>query len=313
MNCASRTPLEEVENKDWLFLYPLIVVGERMYTKEFVANADLLPILKTRNLKIKNEKKVLEFLEKVNYTKIKEYLYHFDPNNKDYKGLDFEVIIDLYYFDKNLRKDILTIIEILEIRLKNDIVKVLAPKDPFSYLDSKTFFGTFKHQEFLREIGNYERKNKDNPLIKTFRQKYPTEKRLPIWIIVEIITLGNISTMYKFMKIGDKIRLVQLFDKNLDKDDFASWIENITLLRNFCAHNGRLWNRNFKPLAKINLSESQRTAGQIKALYIIIKYFKPDYSFKHLRRELTKFFRKYPKFMQNFGISSLDDFKYLKK
>lgn len=259
----------------------------------------------------------LKFLEHTNYSKLKEYLYYFDQNNKDFKNLDFNIIIDLYKFDKKLREKLLFIIEDFEIILKNNMVKILGKNDPFDYLLPKTFYKTFKHAEFLKEVQKAIYNNRKNSLLTTFKKKYPLTKDYPIWIIIEILPMGSISLMYSFMKKHDQIDLAKIFDQNLSIDDLASWIYNLTLLRNFCAHNARVWNRNFKPLPlpqqyRNNIFE-KGLSGEIFILYTLIKYIYPNYSFKPLRKELRKFFLKYPNYLKSFGIQDLKELEYLKK
>lgn len=83
----------------------------------------------------------------------------------------------------------------------------------------------------------------DKNLIKSnfnyFYSKYTDEKHVLIWILVEIIPFGNISKVYQYMQNSDKKEVSDYF--NVSKKDFESWLRNIILLRNFCAHNSIIY------------------------------------------------------------------------
>lgn len=77
-----------------------------------------------------------------------------------------------------------------------------------------------------------------------FRKKYK-EELPPIWVAVELMTLGEISKWYSNLKVeDDKSKISRTFD--LTPSDMTSFLKSITVIRNICAHNGRLWNRSFK-------------------------------------------------------------------
>lgn len=285
-----------------------------MYNKKMFDNNELVQVLKNKKFKIKNEKEVFYFLEQVNYSKLKEYLYYFDKENKNFNNKDFKEIIELYNFDKILRQEINSCIEILEVYIKNNIIKVLCLKGPFYYLDISTFHNSFDFESYLKEISLIVTKNKStSPLIKTFFNKYKNETRLPLWIIIEFFTFGKIGNMYNYLHKNDKIKITKLFSKDLMYKDFDSWLYNLIVLRNLCSHNNRIWNRNFKPLANIpNHINNRTTFAEIYMIYRLLKILSRENEIRRLRRECRKFFRKYPYLMNSFGISNLKDLNILK-
>lgn len=285
-----------------------------MYNKRMFNNTELIEVLKNKNLKIKNERETFLFLDQVNYSKLKEYLYYFDKDNKNFNNKDFKEIIDLYNFDKLLREEINSCIEILEVYIKNNLIKILCLKSPFEYLNKDKFHNTFDFEKYIEEINQIIKKNKNSsPLIKTFFNKYPDEKRLPFWIIIEFFTFGKIGNIYNYLYKKAKIKITQLFDKQLMYKDFDSWLYNLIILRNLCSHNNRVWNRNFKPLANIPSNINNRTAfAEIYIIYILLKICGRENEIRRLRKECRKFFRKYPTLMTSFGIKELKDFNKLR-
>lgn len=284
-----------------------------MYNKKILDNKALVQVLKNKNMTIKNENEVFLFLEQINYSKLKEYLYYFDKDNKDFKNKNFKDIIELYEFDKILRKEIGACIEILEVYIKNNIIKILGAKDPFEYLDKNKFYTGFNHNSFMLEVDNIILKNKNSsPLMKTFFCKYKDEKRLPIWIIIEFLTFGQIGKLYDAMLRKDKIQFAHLFNKDLKFTSLNSWIKNLVILRNFCYHNNRIWNRNFKPLAEIPDNINNRSVfAEIYIIHQLLKFLGKDHELKRLKRKSKIFFKKYPDLMKSFGLNNLKDLDIL--
>ncbi len=66
----------------------------------------------------------------------------------------------------------------------------------------------------------------------------------PCWMIMEIASFGQISTLYSGLKGGRSKRAIA-HHFGLDDTSFASWLHCIVYLRNLCAHHSRFWNREF--------------------------------------------------------------------
>lgn len=66
------------------------------------------------------------------------------------------------------------------------------------------------------------------------------EGRFPIWVIVELFSMGELSFFYSDMLRDDRKKIAcdvfQTYDRNL-----SSWLMCLTLLRNYCAHYSRLY------------------------------------------------------------------------
>ncbi len=66
----------------------------------------------------------------------------------------------------------------------------------------------------------------------------------PLWAVCEVMTLGQLSRWYgnlKFRKDRNKIAKVY----GLDEKNLTSFLHHLSIVRNTCAHHGRLWNREF--------------------------------------------------------------------
>ncbi len=67
---------------------------------------------------------------------------------------------------------------------------------------------------------------------------------IPLWVLVNVLTFGKITTFYKLMKPSDKILISKFF--NIDKDEFHKYMEMLGLARNKCAHDERFFDIRFK-------------------------------------------------------------------
>ena len=127
-----------------------------------------------------------------------------------------------------------------------------------------------------------------------YKEKYSRPYLPPIWAMVETLTLGELSkwlinTNDNAIKkeIAKEIGLPTL-------DILEGVIQCIALIRNICAHHGRLWNRRIvKPLPNIKklavVLEKETDSNQLKkelfnyliVIYHIMKTIQPQTSWLH--------------------------------
>jgi abortive infection bacteriophage resistance protein len=84
-------------------------------------------------------------------------------------------------------------------------------------------------------------KKSSDEALKAFCEKYCKEDGLPIWIIAEFMTFGNMVTFFRLLNGYDKKMLAKSLGFN--SVIFESYLANLNYIRNICAHNERLWNR----------------------------------------------------------------------
>lgn len=91
----------------------------------------------------------------------------------------------------------------------------------------------------MHDLANEEDRNAQSPFVKNFRQNYDPGE-LPLYAVVELLSFGTLSKLFKNMKNEDKKAIVKTF--GVGYTYFESWIESIANVRNLCAHYGRLYN-----------------------------------------------------------------------
>ena len=222
---------------------------ENTYQKEFKTFDEQLGLLKQRKLNIANDSFVLSKLQRINYYRLSAYFLPFkqlqDTDKKDdfLENTSFENIIQLYYFDSELRKIIFEAIESIEIYFRTQIAYFHSLKyDAFGYLELKNFRENKadKYDELQKDILKEKTRSKEF-FIKHFKKKYNSVD-LPIWSVVEIISFGSLSKFFMILKEEEQNQVIQNI-QGVNKVVFYKWFHALSSVRNICAHHSRLWNR----------------------------------------------------------------------
>jgi len=77
--------------------------------------------------------------------------------------------------------------------------------------------------------------------IKHYYKKYDTPEHPPVWMIVETLTFGQCVMVYGQLKRENQKLVADTYEIN--KKFLYNWLFALSLIRNFCAHHSRLWNR----------------------------------------------------------------------
>lgn len=254
---------------------------------------------------IKDKKKALERIKHISYYKIKEFSSFFmNPNGTYKKDTYFEAVIQNFYFDKNLRMEFLKCSEKIELSIKNKIVYTLGAKyGAFGYLKFSNWCDRkISKENILKEEEKFRKKIKQkmklfssNPIIKDFIKNNPDEEFPSVWRIAEILTFGEILRLFEIMSQKNKISVVRNY--GLEIDEFTSYMNNMKLIRNLCAHNMAIINIKLKSIPKINSKISELITSPDKILTSIlimaylIKIINPNYRFYdlyHILNQLIK-------------------------
>src|SRR5690606_32061557 len=83
---------------------------------------------------------------------------------------------------------------------------------------------------------------------KHYRQTY--QGQVPIWVAIELWDFGMLSRYFQFLDVPDREFVAAQFGLNRHKT-LVSWRESTNLVRNICAHHGRLFKRQLVNAPKI--------------------------------------------------------------
>lgn len=210
--------------------------------KEHKSNQELLEYIQSKGVKVKNRKKALEHFEKYTYYSIiNTYKDVFKKNGNYIKGVTYDEIFALYKFDKELKiiflKYALEIETIIKSLLSNTILKKYGIEEYLKYncFDSnvdKSLIDNLKTQINQEISKNY----KKHSAITHYKDKYGF---IPPYVIVKVITLGEVSRYYGILKQEDRQKISRYF--KLSDKLLKQILKNLTLARNDSAHNDRLY------------------------------------------------------------------------
>lgn len=203
-------------------------------------------ILKSRNLLIENEDNAKHILSSVNYYNITGYGYTFKDNDV-YNNISFEKLYRIYLFDKRIKSIILYATEIIEHNLRAKLAYTIAHNHgALGYEDVNNFKEIKEHQILMDKFHKAIRKNSKLEFVKHHKENYGG--KFPVWVAVELFTLGMILNCYKNINRTTRKNIAEMFGTG--PIQLESWIDCILYLRNMAAHYMRLYRVNIQKTPK---------------------------------------------------------------
>jgi abortive infection bacteriophage resistance protein len=227
------------------------------YNKKHLNFDEQLDLFITRGMVVQKRDEAIEKLKNINYYKIKEFASPYYKNR--YENITFEQVIMRFYQDKNLRIYLLHAIEKVELSFKTKFAYVLGKKyDAFGYLDFKNWCNKKEYcKHYLNEKQEQTKmyikkiiKRKNNFITNEYFKTNPKEEFPPIWMLVEILTFGDILNLYELMSDINRKEIARFYD--CTNDELSSWLKNLKLIRNLAAHNSCILDTKFitKPMIR---------------------------------------------------------------
>lgn len=222
--------------------------------------------LRSRGMVI-DEALAYQWLKNVSYYRLSAYWYPARIFNEDGQrsdqlqiGTRFSDVVSLYEADRKLRTLIHDGVERIEIMLRARIGEHLVASDPLAYQDPKYFRDNFNHTQWLEMAHKrVKRASRGNEAIKHYKSQY--NEQYPFWVLAEVLDFSDISRLYDGMFAKDQRTIAEGLgirpdlaslsrgqqEKLKKQSPLARWLEQLTIIRNICAHHSRLWNKSFTP------------------------------------------------------------------
>lgn len=214
--------------------------------KKHLSISEQVDLLISRGLIIHDRAAAEKTLADVNYYRLTGYLHNYrEPGTDRYMpGITWETLKRIYDFDRRFSKLLMFILEDVEETLKTRLSYTLTqayPDDPLVYLDSGIYKNEHEFQSFEKYFQKSVENNKNLPFVKHHLDMY--EGNLPMWVAVELFTMGNLNAFYKNLKTTFQKKIARTYGTG--SEQMKSWIQELTYTRNHVAHNMRLHNFNF--------------------------------------------------------------------
>lgn len=215
-----------------------------LYEKPALTFEQQADLLIQRGLVVSDRELLIKRLSEVNYYRLSAYWYPFrdQDSEKLIPGTPFETIWRRYMFDRQLRLLVMDPIERIEVSIKTRMVNTFCLlHGPFGHLDKNNFYRkqvTSRYDDFLSNLHRNAKLSREI-FVEKSKEKYDGFPDLPLWKTCEIMSFGNMFTMYKLLEKKMRTEIAQMY--GLQAEVLVSWIHTLSYVRNLCAHHGKLW------------------------------------------------------------------------
>ena len=223
------------------------IMGVR-YTHQAITTEQQIGILRERGLLIDDVEQAIEVLDTISYFRLAGYWRHFEIDRFTHQfkdGSSFADVIDLYFFDKQLRALLFTAIQTIEVSVRTKIIKYFALEfGAFWFMDENYATNETRFVANLAVIRKEVSRSHDDFITEHFC-KYSEPDLPPVWKTLEVVSMGTLSKLYaNFSDAAAKHAVAREFGLNHHKF-LRSWLGCLAVLRNCCAHHSRLSSRVF--------------------------------------------------------------------
>ena len=211
--------------------------------KEYKNYTELLDYIISKGVSVNNKEDALNKIKTYSYYSIiNTYKDVFKNSNNEYKkNVSFDEIYALFEFDKNLRSIFLKYSLEIEIILKSLLAETISSRYGIKdYLNKENFDDTVNETTITESINVIEEEiSKQKGKHEAVTHYIGEYGFVPPFVLTKILTLGELSRLYAMLKQSDR----QSISKNFKLSDkvLKQIIVNMTMIRNICAHNDRLF------------------------------------------------------------------------
>lgn len=251
----------------------------------------------THGLIISDDEWAIGILSKINYYRLSAYGISLrDPANKDqYRpGTSLADMVGLYNFDAYFRTILLLPITEIEGQFRTKVAYHLGKEyGAEGYRDPSNFMPTYnnktqktRHQEFLEKLDEEIGRQKNLPCVKHHQDKYGGH--FPIWAAIELLSFGNVASLYSIMKPSDQSEIAKEF--GTDAYHLHSWMLSLVEVRNICAHANRVYNMPLKQPPKLYAEHSKygKTNKVFPVILVIMRLLQGQHLWTSFAKTLNK-------------------------
>lgn len=284
-------------------------------TKEFKTIDEQLTLLKTRGLKVEDDDKAIKFLKYNNYYRISGYSLTLRNHDIFNKTASMQAIIDIYEFDHDFRIQLLSILEKIEVNVKSVYAYRFAEKyGSLGYKDKSLFSNEEQYERIKAKLES----QKDSRLNdEAYLQHFiiDLKEEIPIWAYVDLFTFSDISLVYQMSPEETKEVVANDFGIKGKKAPFlmGRFLHGLTIVRNLCAHESRIYNRLFRFKANLNQkdlkllrkdSEGKPDNEKVFGYLLVIRRLANDRDWNTFKNNLFNLADRYPSVrLKNYGFS----------
>jgi len=255
------------------------------YDKPALTVAAQAERLAQRGLQFDDDARVRHYLTHIGYYRLSAYWLPFElpstdgqsRNHRFRPGTTFDQVLSLYTFDRQLRLLVMEAMERIETAVRSHWSNALATRyGPHAHMNANLFKSPWQHAVDIARISS-ELQSSNETFVAHYRRQYNEPFLPPIWAVAETLSFGALSRWFAATKDTSAKREVARGLGMPTIEVLEGVLQALTIVRNVCAHHGRLWNRSFVkqlPLMK-RLREQMkitRTSGQLQPARHVYNY-----------------------------------------
>lgn len=217
--------------------------------KLFRTYDEQVALLQSRGMDVGDPEEAREQLRRVNHYRLSGYWYPFrqivDGRRVDdfYSGTTFADVMALYHFDANLKTAAFGAMAPIELTIRALLGHALGRIGERAHLEPSLLGARAQKADYDSWRSRYEKEVAESheDFVTHHRLKYDGE--MPVWAAVEVLDWGGLTKLYGFSPraVQDEVAAAV----SLRAPQLESWLKSLNIVRNVCAHHGRLFNRVF--------------------------------------------------------------------
>jgi len=267
------------------------------YSKPPLLLPDQVQLLLGRGLSGVEADDLQRVLSRISLYRLRGYTFPFqeqdNPNHPFKAGADWETIQACYKLDQKMRLLFLSAIETIEVALRSQVALEFSNASGAQWYEDKSLF--FKKDLWESDLKSLDEEwnRSQEAFVLHYRNKYNESYRPPAWMIMETCSFGTLSKIFENLRIDlePKKRIAQYFGcKPRALPVLASWVHHLSVVRNICAHHGRLYSRILIQSPKyledaqapwvLKWSSTQRIYVSICIMAYLLQCFHEEHKFK---------------------------------
>ena len=263
-----------------------------------------IDLLHSRGISIEDRDFARTVLSNINYYVLTGYLLPYKKSNGNYQPTSFNTIFNQFRFDSALKNLVLSQIETAELSLKTktayhiahnyrNVALVFDQDNRTTFFEGESFYVDIGRQRSLEDkLGANIHHNQHLDFVKHHIQKY--NGRFPMWVIIELFTLGNLRHLYDNLPKQSQKEISRQY--GVENFIMNSWIECLRKTRNSIAHQMRVYGvrNSYSPIIPRSEPLFHQTTHTIFDQIYLLRWFQFDQEhWQHFLDELEALVEKY--------------------
>ena len=228
-------------------------------------------ILKERGLQVKDTDFAVKAIREIGYFRFKGYcLPYYQSKDKFKNDVSFELIYENYRFDERFRLLLFQIIEHVEVELKSVISGDFALEtSALGFYNHENFENKEYHELWLDNFKKLISQSAKRRELYTEHYLTKYEKTFPVWVATEISDFGSLSKFFSNIKTPLRNKISKS-NYGVASVYLTNWIHLLSVVRNICAHNGRIYDRILPIQAKLTSKERKNNIANNRVFVAIL-------------------------------------------